>query len=43
MQNVVFHIRQKNVESSVDIVYVLGIDVESEEKMEKLHLQLTTF
>jgi hypothetical protein len=43
VQNVVFHIRQKNVESSVDIVYVLGIDVESEEKMEKLHLQLTTF
>jgi hypothetical protein len=31
------------VESNVDIVYVLGIDVESEENMEKLHLQPTTF
>jgi hypothetical protein len=40
VQNVhmVFHIRQKNVESSVDIVYVLGINVESEENMENLHL-----
>jgi hypothetical protein len=40
VQNVhmVFHIRQKNVESSVDIVYVLGINVEGEENMENLHL-----